>query len=111
MANKSLGKVTATAGTPVRLTNNQTDPAAAYSCHSYFVEALSTNTGAVYIGNSTLNKTTLAGVYAILPPPSTNIYPSFSSAVGYSPAHFNAAEVWIDVATSTEGVLVSVVVA
>lgn len=109
MANLSLGKITATAGAPVRITTNQTSASASLPVHSYLIEALSTNTGKVYIGNSTLNRTTLAGVYAILPPATTSVYPSFSSAVSYAPSIFNAADIWIDVDTSTEGVLASVV--
>lgn len=111
MAQHSLGKVTATAGTPVRLTTNESDPTARYGAHSYLVEALSTNTGAVYIGSASLNRTTLAGVYAILPPPTTNSYPNFSATVTYAAAAFNLAEIYIDVDVSNEGALVSNIVA
>ncbi len=110
MAQHSLGKVTTTTG-PVRVTINQADPTLRYGAHSYLVEAVSTNTGAVYIGNSAMNKTTLSGVYAILPPPTTNSFSNFSATVTYAPAAFNMAEIYIDVDVSGEGALVSVIVA
>jgi hypothetical protein len=108
--NFSLGKVTvANAGVPVRLTNNQADPAVLYRAHSYLVEVLSSNTGKVYIGAANLDKSTLVGVYAILAPPTTNIYPTFSSTISNLPNPFNIAAVWIDVDVNGEGALVSVI--
>ena len=106
---RSLGKVTATAGTPVRLTMNESTPTTRYPAHSFLVEALSTNTGDVYVGTSTMNRTTLAGVYAIIPPPTANLYLSFTATVSYAPAAFNLNEVYLDVETTGEGALVSCV--
>ena len=111
MAQFSLGKIVVNpAGTPIRLTANQSAPGANYPAHSYLVEALSGNTGKIYIGTSTLDKTTLAGVYAILPPPTANIFPSFSATVSYSPNHFNLAEIYVDVDNAGEGVVASAIV-
>lgn len=108
--NISLGKVTvANAGVPVRLTNNQGDPTVLFRAHSYLVEVLSTNTGKVYIGAQNLDRTTLVGVYAILAPPTTNIYPTFSSTISYAPNPLNVASVWIDVDVNGEGVIASVI--
>jgi hypothetical protein len=74
------------------------------------VEALSTNTGKIYIGKSNpVDRTNLTNVIAIIPPPTANIFPSFSATVTYSVASFNMAEVWIDAETSGEGVLISTI--
>ena len=106
---RSLGKVTTTAGTPIRLTTNESVPGTRYAAHSFLVEALSSNTGAIYVGTSTMNRTTLAGVFAVIPPPTANNFPSFTATVSYSANHFNLAEIYLDVATSAEGALVSCV--
>ena len=107
---RSLGKVTVTvSGTPIRLTNAEGDPTVRYPAHSFLVEALSTNTGALYVGTRTMDKTSLAGVFAIIPPPLTNSFPSFSTTVTYAPAAFNLADIWLDAAVSGEGALVSCV--
>ena len=109
MALRSLGKVTTNAGTLVRLTNNESDPTLRYVAHSFLVEVLSTNTGKIYVGSSTMNRTTLAGVYAILPPPTANIFSSFTATVTQAAGAFSLAEVWLDVDTNSEGCLVSAV--
>lgn len=110
MALQSLGKVTITsAGTPKRCTDNQSDKTARVPAHSFLIEAITGNGGSVYIGSSTMNTTTLDGVYAILPPPTANIFPSFTSVVTYAPAAFNMADIWLDVSNSGDSVLVSIV--
>lgn len=102
MPNMSLGKITvSSAGTPVQATGTSTP------VHSYLVQALSTNTGKIYIGNSTMSKTTLVGVFAVLAPPSTNLIPSFASAVSTIAARFDLSQVWVDADNSGEGVLIS----
>lgn len=112
MANTSLGFVTVTtAGTPVRCTINESDPTARVAAHSYLVEAKSTNTGAIYIGSASMNKSTGAGVYAVLPPPTLNIYPSFSSNIVEAAAGFNMNEVYLDADVNGEKALVSFVLA
>lgn len=108
--NWSLGPITVPiAGQPVRTTNNQADPTALYRAHSYLIEALSTNTGKIYIGAFNMNKSTLVGVYAVLPPPTANMFPSFSSTISNLPNPFNMAAVYIDVDVAGEGVIVSVI--
>lgn len=104
----TLGKVTSTTpGTPVRITKDQAIPGARIPAHSMMFQALSTNGGKIYIGHSNMNKTTLAGVIAVLPTPTSSILPVFSMSIAYSPLGFNAADYWIDVDTSGDGVLVS----
>lgn len=107
----SLGKVTATAGTPARATVNQTDPTARFPCHAILFQALSTNTGKVYImeGNNAFSAATYTKCLAVIAVPTANSLPSASATVTYAPAAFNAADFYIDVQTTGEGCLVSAV--
>ena len=101
---KSLGKVTvATAGTPVKVTPAIT------RCHSILVEVLPTNTGKIYIGDSTMNKSTLVVVFAILAIPTTNILQSFSATLSYAPDAFDASKIFLDADVNGEGALVSII--
>lgn len=77
-----LGKVTvAAAGTPVRLTNNfVSDPDHMNALVSKLnVQALTDNTGPVYLGYAGMNRTTLAGVLAIIPQGSTWTFGEFNA--------------------------------
>ena len=109
---KSRGKVTVTtSGTPVRLTVNNSNPALYDGCHAFLVEQLPTNSGKLYILDSqTGSKSTLTGVLAILPPPTTNILPVASITIADAPNALNAADYWLDADNSGEGALVSVVI-
>jgi hypothetical protein len=105
MALKSLGKVVVTtAGTLVRLTMNETAPAARYGCQALYIRGLAGNTGDVYIGTSVMVRSTLVGVYAIVPK-GTSLTIDCSNA----PAGFNAAELYLDADTNSDSALVSVV--
>ena len=107
---QSLGKVVVTtAGTPVQMTQNSTNQTKV-RCHSFMVEALSANSGKIYIGAKGMSKTTLAGVYAILPVPTANILPSFSATLTLVPDAFIPSTIYIDADVSGEGVLASIVV-
>jgi hypothetical protein len=66
---RSFGKITvAAAGTPARCTANEANPATVVKVQSVTVFALAGNTGTnIYLGSSTMNKSTLVGVYAIIP--------------------------------------------
>ena len=109
MALHGLGKVTTTIGVPVVVTNNETIPGARYPVHSFMVEVLPSNSNKIYIGSSTMVRSTLAGVYAILPPPTTNVLSNFSVTVTYAPAAINLNEIFLDVDANGEGALVSAV--
>ena len=112
MANQSLGFVTvAAAGTPARLTANETTPSAQFGAHSYLVEVHPNNTGNVYIGTATMNKATGVGVFAILPPPTANTYPSFSSNIVEAAAGFALNNIYIDVDNNGEAALISCIIA
>jgi hypothetical protein len=99
------------AGTPVRLTSTQPNPAETFSCHGVFIQALPTNVGKVYVGTSALNKTTLVGVIAIIAIPTANNLPAFTAALTLAPNAINLADLYLDVETGGEGALVSVLIA
>lgn len=109
MPARSLGKVTVpAAGTPVRLTINRADPAQPYKAHSLFVQALAANTGKVYIGvTAAMNKTTLVGVIAVVPSGATLPFAQITDEL--APNGIAVSEMWLDVDTSAEGALVSVI--
>ena len=111
MSMLSIGKVTVTtAGAIVRATVNQANPAAQVSCQSISIQALSSNAGKIYVGISTLNKSTLVGCLGILAVPTANGLPAYvvSSA---SIAGVKAADFRLDSDNSGEGVLIGVFVA
>lgn len=107
MALASLGKVTVTtAGTPVRATINQSDPTARYAVQSFSVFALSGNSGAnIYIGSSGLNKSTLAGVYAIIPKGSSGF-----AIIQEAPAGIMMNEIYVDGDSNDDACLISVTI-
>ena len=104
MAIRSFGKVTVTtAGTPVRCTLNESTPSARMAVQSLTVFALAGNTGTnIYVGSSAMNKTTLAGVYAIVPKGANG-----GITINLAPAGIMANEVYLDADTSADAALVS----
>lgn len=104
MSLKSFGKVTVTtAGTPVRATLNESTPSARVGLQSFTVFALLGNTGAnIYVGSSAMNKTTLAGVYAIVPKGT-----SAGAIINLAPTGINLNEIYLDADTSGDAALVS----
>ena len=108
MAWHSLGNVTVTtAGTPVRITINESSSTARLQCHAIMVEQIPGNSGRIIIGLSNLNSTTYVGALAILAIPTTNTLPSCNVGIGDAPNAFNAADYFIDATVSGEGALVS----
>jgi hypothetical protein len=102
----SLGKITvATPGTLVRATVNRPDPNKPLPCHGILFEALPTNVGRVYVGRSGLVRATLVGTYAILPIPTANVFPTFSTALTLAPNGLAAQDFYIDADTAGDGVL------
>ncbi len=103
MAVTPLGKVTVTtAGTPVRVTSTRT------GAQAILVQAVSTNTGKIYVGNSSLNKSTLAGVYFVIPAASASDIPSFEFSIPLSPAGLNAADIYLDADNNGEAAIVTI---
>lgn len=106
----ALGKVSVTTpGTPVRLTANRADPTARVACQTVLIQPLLGNTGSVYLGEQGMNKTTFAGVYAIVPTPAGG-FSNFALSIPLAPAAFDAAALFLDADTAAEGVLVTVLV-
>lgn len=104
MALRSFGKVAvASAGTPVRITTNESDPTARVGMQSITVFALAGNSGTnIYVGRSNMNKTTLVGVYAIIAKGNQEAF-----EIPLSPAGINAADVYIDADTNSDAALIS----
>lgn len=100
MSLKSLGKIAvSSAGTPQAVSASQ------LLCQSISFQALSSNTGKIYIGTQGMSKSTLVGVLAVLAVPTANLLPGYS--VSSIPiGSVNAAEIYLDADTSTEGVIV-----
>ncbi len=110
MAVRSLGLVTATAATPVRLTANETDPLARVAAHSIVVQAWHNNSGLVYVGDrSTMVRATGVGVLEVLQIPVAGAHLKFMVTNINAPAGFNAADLWLDVDVNDDGVLVQVI--
>jgi hypothetical protein len=109
MALGTLGKMSATPGTPRRITANQAQPNANLSCASIMIQTLSSSTGKIYVGTSALDTSTMNGVGAVLPPPTANSIPSFSMGNPTAQAAFNAADVWFDGDSTSDGIIASIV--
>ncbi len=110
MTANSFGKVTVTsAGTPVQASVNGVNPTGSFTtCNSILIEAWPTNAGSVYIGNgSSMNKSTGAGLLAILVKPSSTFAPSYTVTIPYATGAIDVAGFWIDADNSGDAVLVS----
>lgn len=79
--------------------------------HAFLVQAVPGNTGRTYVGTAGLNKSTLAHVLAVLPIPTANLIPTFSTSVTAAANALSLSDLWIDADIGGEGVLVSAVVA
>lgn len=112
MANVSFGKViVVNAGTPVRITANQVNPAASVLVHALLVQPATGNTGRIYIGNTPTFVKNGTGQIAWLPAPTTNVAPAFSETVSYAENAVQANELYVDVDNNGEAVIVSGVLA
>ena len=100
----SIGKVTVTtAGTPVQVTATST------RCQAISLQALSTNTGKIYVGNAqAMSKSTLANVLGVVAVPTANTIPS-ASISQQGTAGLDASSFWLDSDNSGEGVLVGLI--
>lgn len=100
----------ATAGTPVQATSQEPDPTKPVVIHGILVQALPTNQGHVYIGTATMDKDTLADVFAILATPTANFLPTFSAALTIAPNGLSLNQFWIDADNNDDGALVTILV-
>lgn len=113
MAAIGLGAVRVTTpGTPVLVPPPENwGGGGKYSCHAVLFQALSTNVGAVYIGNQGMVAAApdYAGVMVVLLTPTDASVMSFSIGLPNAPNALNLDEFWIDAANAGDGVLVSLV--
>lgn len=108
-----VGKLAVTAaGTPQRVTDFQAyrDALAAVKLSSSFLtvqavlfQAWKFNTGQVYLGASTMNKTTGVGMAAVLAAPSSSSIASFGASNHLAPAGIDLSALYVDVDTNGEG--------
>src|ERR1700739_3703066 len=100
---QSLGKiVVTTGGTPVQVSSKNVQG------NSFLWQAVPTNTGKVYVGLSTLNRTNLTGVLGIIAVPTLNIIPSFSVTIARVPTNLlDLFFIWLDVDVNGEGAVFS----
>lgn len=94
-------------GTPVRVTSGFADPAAHLGVHAIMFQVNPANTDAIYIGFAGMNKTTLAGVIAVLGVPTVNFIPTFSVALSIAPNGLALEAYYIDADVAAEGCLVT----
>jgi hypothetical protein len=96
MAIIANGKTTvAAAGTPVQLSA----PTGIQRSKWLIIQPLAGNTNNIYVGNKGMNKTTLAGVFAILAPTAQPL-PIFVEG-----ASLNMEDIWIDADTNGNAVV------
>lgn len=113
---QALGKiVVVTPGTPVAVTSllpPEGNPAQVQytRCHGILVQALPTNGGNIYIGDSELDAATLAHCFAILGVPTANFLPTFSAALTITPNGLMASDFYLDADVNGEGALVTILV-
>src|SRR5688572_2034895 len=111
-------RVVAAAGTPVPLFTVAELPRAAAGVwparvSRIYIEALNSNTGFIYLGVSTLNKATGAGVIATLAAPAGGPAVFYFNFEQLAPGanNYRLQDYWIDAAVNGEGVLRTVWVA
>lgn len=97
-----------TPGTPVRVTSIETNPDGPKPCHGVLIQALKSNVGVVYVGNSAMDKTALTGLFAQLAIPTSNSIPSYSAALTIAPAGIQLKDLWIDADSANDGVIISI---
>ena len=107
----ALGKVAVTTpGTPVNVltTLNRQDVPSAVK--AVIVQAVGANTGAIYIGSSAqgFSKSTLAGVYQVLPTPTANSLPSFSANHDMAGTGIQINDLMLDADIAGNGAIVTI---
>lgn len=91
-------------GTPVKVVVNPDKT----SCHTIVIQALATNGGRIYIGNSSsMNKVTLSGViYVLAAPVPGQPLADWRGSMPHAPSAFPMENLYIDVEAPDDGVLV-----
>ena len=104
----SLGKITATSGTPVPLS------ATSILCNALYFQALSNNTTYAYVGTKSMVRATLVGVFRQIPAPTvatgaTVALPDWALVSSVFTGPFDLSQIFVDVDTTGQGLLVSYV--
>ena len=100
----------ASAGTRVRATSAQADPARRIPCQAFLVQAHPDNTGLGVVGDSTVLYSTMAGAWGVIGAPSgTTIIPAFVAKHNAAPGPFNLADVYLDASDSNQKFIISYV--
>jgi hypothetical protein len=104
----SLGKVTVTTpGTPVPLS------ATSISVNALYFQALSGNTGVLYVGKQSMVRATLVGVFRTIAAPTAAtpaiILPDWNLVSSVFTAPFDISQIFLDADVGTNGLLVSYV--
>lgn len=106
---QALGMIPVPApGTPVAIDTALPNPDKSMSIHGALFEQIPGQTGKIYIGRKSMDKSSLVGVYAILAIPTTNFLPTFSVALTIAPNGLSTIEFWVDADVAGEGVLVTI---
>lgn len=104
----SAGAVTvAVAGTPEVATKNLPNPTKPLNCNVLFIQALNGNSGKAYIGAQGMSKSTMEGVYLVVPVPAAGNLPLLKLDIPGVAGPINLAQVYVDVDTSGQGVLIA----
>lgn len=104
----TLGKITVpAAGTPVSAVAGSNYENKPQPCHGIMVQTAPGNTGNIYVGTADMDKSTLAGVFAVLPIPTDNFLPTFSAALTIAPNALKLNEFYIDADVNDDGAIVS----
>jgi hypothetical protein len=105
----SLGYINvASGGAPVRITDNETTPAARVGAQTVRLQALPGNEDIVFVGTAGLVISTGVGVLGVIPPPADPVEGPFAvweMSVHNAPAAINLADIYIDCA-SADGAVV-----
>lgn len=99
-----------TPGTNVQVTAPSTGSGVGgnpFAVHGIMFQALPTNTGKVYVGTVGMVAATYVNVAAILPVPTTNFLPAFSTSLTIAPNSLTITQFVIDADNAEDGVLVT----
>jgi len=108
---RPLGKINPTPGTPVAVVSLLPPSGYPEPVHGVLIQARRANVGYAFVGNRDMVAATDEGLYAQLAVPTVNTIPSFTAALTLAPNAINLADLYIDVITLGDGVIVSVLIA
>jgi hypothetical protein len=111
---RALGKINPTPGTPIQVISLLPPvPPSGYpeKIHGVMVQARRANVGYAFVGTNLMNPALDTGLFATLAVPTRNSIPSFTAALTLASNAITLDDLWIDVETLGDGVIVSVLIA